>query len=102
MLLLYENKTETKAKITLVHYKPDDPQNGLPEEVKQQGIMVDILPEALPYQRGKSAEMYCNPQTNEVWYEYVDRPLSPEEKMEAQEEKIDLLLQMQMSTQGII
>ena len=39
-----------------------------------------------------------------VWekVDYVDRPLTPEEVQQEVNEKIDLLLQMQLSMQGVI
>jgi hypothetical protein len=30
----------------------------------------------------KNPVLYCNPQTKEVWYEYEDRPLTPEEEIQ--------------------
>jgi hypothetical protein len=76
--LFYENETPTKAKVMLIyHVEP-------PQELKNNGnyITVAAMPEA-EQQAGKTALPYCNPQTGEVWYEYVDRPLTPEEMVNA-------------------
>jgi hypothetical protein len=101
-LLLFEKETDTKARVVLVHYMPDDPKEGLPEDVRAQGIMVDNLPELPLPQRGKTPVLYCNPQTLEVWYELVDRPLTQEEMIQEQNEKIDLLIRMQFEKEGVI
>lgn len=100
MIYLYglEKIAGTKYKVTRQHYKPFDEQYGLhrtQEELEQEGILVENLPnpEAIPY---KNPVLYCNPQTKEVWYEYEDRPLTPEEEMrqriELMQQALDALL----------
>jgi hypothetical protein len=50
---------------------------------------VDEIPE--PQQiEGKIPVMYYNPQTNNVYYEYIDRPLTPEEELR---QRIELMQQ---------
>ncbi len=74
---------EKGLRIGFVHYKPFDEKVGmnLPEEtLRQMGALVDEIPE--PEQReGKIPVMYYNPETNTVYYEYENRPLSPEEEI---------------------
>ncbi len=84
--LFYENETSTRAKVILIYSVEP------PEELISNGnyITVDSYSEA-ERQVGKSALPYCNPQTGEFWYEYVDRTLTPEEKLESQQEQIDQL-----------
>lgn len=81
-LVFYERESNTRGKVTFIHYMPDDPKEGLPEEVKAKGIRIDSIPEPPQPQPGKSAIPYVNPQTGEFWYELIDRPLTPEEHME--------------------
>lgn len=101
-LLLFEKITDTKAEVKLIHFRPDDPRDGVPEEIKNAGIMVDQLPQEPAPQRGKRNVLYCNPQTKDIWYEVVDRPLTPQEILEEQNEKINLLIQMQLERDGIV
>lgn len=82
--------TEEKYSIGFIHYMPFDNANGLNktiEELKQEGILVDSIPE--PQQiEGKQAVMYWNPIDKNVFYEYKDIPKSKEENLE---EKIKTL-----------
>ncbi len=102
MLLLYEKETKTRARVTLIHNMPDDPEQGLPEDVKKQGIEIKALPPKPEKQRGKGIVLFCNPKTSKVWYEYVNRSLTQEELIEVQNEKLDLLIQAQLESEGII
>lgn len=81
-LLLYKwvEGSENKAAVELIHFMPDDPKEGLPREIKGRGITVAELPEPLDPQIGKTAVLYCNPMTSEVWYEMEDRPLTVDEQ----------------------
>lgn len=85
-LLFIEKETETKAKVTTIHYKPE----LLSGEQRAKGIEVDNIPDA-EEQQGKSAVLYYNPKTNELFHEYVDRPLTEEERLtRIEEENLDL------------
>ena len=81
---------EKGLRIGFVHYRPFDEKVGmnLPEEtLRQMGALVDEIPE--PEQReGKIPVMYYNPETNIVYYEYEDKPLSPEERIALLEQAI--------------
>ena len=87
-LLRYEWVDENKARVSLTHFMPDDPKEGLPDDVKAKGITVKELPEPPEPQRGKSAVLYCNPMTSEVWYEVEDRPLTADEQREQKNEEL--------------
>ena len=84
--LFYEKETDIKAKVMLIyHVEP-------PEELISKGnyIKVENVPE--PRQvKGKSVLPYCNPETKEVWYEYVDKPLAPEEQLKELQEQVNAL-----------
>lgn len=102
IFLAKEDEGKEKARVELIHYMPDDPVEGLPDEIKQQGIRVESVPEPPEPKRGKSAVLYCNPKTGELWYEYVDRPLTPEELAQEQSEKLDLIMMALLEQEGII
>lgn len=84
--------SEGKYRPQYINYVPFHEKHGLgktQEELEQEGILVDGIPE--PQQiEGKSAILYCNPDTKELWYEYEDIPLTPEEE---QQKKIESLEQ---------
>lgn len=83
---------EKGLRVGFVHHVPFDEEHGLgknEEELRQIGALVDTVPE--PEQiAGKIPVMYYNPQTNSVYYEYIDKPLTPEEEMR---QRIELMQQ---------
>lgn len=101
-LILFEQESENRGRVFLIHNMPDDPVHGLPDEVKKTGIHVDYVPEPPEPQRGKRAVLYCNPSTKELWYEMEDRPLTMEELLEEQNEKLDLLMMAFLEQEGIL
>lgn len=82
----FEVEGEGKAKVKLIHYFPE----MLSDDELQEGILVDkslfFDAENIPY---KTAVLYINPDTHNMWYEYVDRPLTSEEKIELQQSQIE-------------
>ena len=88
--LFTEPVSPTKAKVGVIHYRPD----LLNEEQKARAIVVDSVPEAVQ-QKGKSAQLYINPQTKEMWFEYTDRPLTQEELLQDISDKLDTLIAFQ-------
>ena len=93
-----EKITDDKHRITMHHSDP----SKLTSEQKKGGYLVDSLP-MKEQKLGKSAVRYYNPNTQEIWVEYHDRPLSPEE-METEEAKalIEDELLLDMLERGVI
>lgn len=94
--------------VTTIHYMPFDTEHGLnktAEELEQEGILVDSIPEPEEVE-GKDPVLYCNPETKELWYEYEDIPKTEEEiqaeKVESLEQSIaELTMAMTMMMGGI-
>lgn len=84
--LFYEKETNTRAKVVLIyHVEP-------PEELLNKGNYITATNIEEPEQKtGKTALPYCNPEAKEVWYEYVDKPLSSEEQLEELQEQVNAL-----------
>lgn len=97
--LFYEKETDTKARVMLIYFREPTPEELA--EINMPYITIDEI-SAKPYQKGKTALEYCNPQTGEFWYEFVDRPLTPEEAIEEQNDKISTLILMMLEKEGII
>ncbi|MFZ7103386.1 MAG: hypothetical protein ACOWWO_12125 [Peptococcaceae bacterium] len=98
-LLKGDKITETKIKITSI-YNLNAIEND--KISKEDGIIVESLLDYPPYKKGVDYIRCVNPQTKDQFYEYIDRPLTQDEIIQEQNEKIDLLLQMQMSMGGVI
>ena len=67
--------------VNFVHYQPFDIKNGLgktEDELLEEGILVESLPETPPTMTGKSVVLKVNP----LRWEYIDRPLTREEKLQ--------------------
>lgn len=68
----FDKITEQKARVYLRNYNPAE----LSIEMVEKGVLVDEVPfdERL---EGKSSTLFVNPQTKEMWYEYLDLSKEP-------------------------
>jgi hypothetical protein len=75
VFIIYKEIDATKARVEYENYQPSE----LSEEIVAKGIYVDSIPQAenRPFQ---VSTLYINPETKELWHEYVDRPFTQEEK----------------------
>lgn len=91
---------EKGLRVGFVHNMPFHPEHGLGKsevELRQIGALVENVPE--PEQiEGKVGVLYYNPETNEVYYEYIDRPLTEQERIGQLEQAI---LELTMLLGGI-
>lgn len=87
MIIFYDKLSEERARVKSIHYFPEK----LSDTQRAQGTIVERIPESLE-QIGKNSILYFNPISLELWYEYEDRELTLEEKVEQQQEIIDQLL----------
>jgi hypothetical protein len=79
--------------VTFQHFFPFDEKLGLGksrEELEQEGFFVDSIPEPQEIE-GKIPVLKFN--GTELYYEYVDRPLTPEEELEQLKERIEIMQQ---------
>ena len=94
--LFYEKETDTKAKVMMIYNVEP------PKELISNGnyITVDNIEE--PEQKtGKTALPYCNPETGDFWYEYVDKPLSSEEQLQEQINALNIAIAEIMGVQNM-
>lgn len=71
-----EKIDDTKAKVTLIHYFP----NEINEQDKSLGVIVENIPSE-EVQDGKIAVPYYYYTTNEMIYEYVDSPKTENQQL---------------------
>jgi hypothetical protein len=92
---------ERGLRVGFIHHMPFHESNGMgksEQELLQIGALVDDIPD--PEQvDGKVPVLYYNPQSNSVYYEYVDRPLTEQERITQLEQAI---LEMTMLLGGNI
>ena len=88
---------EKGMRVNFIHNMPFDEKYGFgktEQELLQIGALVDSIPG--PQQiEGKTAVLYYNAQTNSVYYEYIDKPLSDQGRIaqiEAQNAQMLLVL----------
>lgn len=86
ILIKHDNASETKALILAVFHQID----SLPQNVIDECIAVESVPVPEPPE-GKEGVPYINPQSKEIWYEYADKPLTPEEKIEQLESQVIMM-----------
>jgi hypothetical protein len=90
-----------EQKVTLIHYMPFDEKDGLKrtqEELEQEGMLIDNLPEVEQIE-GKKPVLYCNPNTKEVWYEHEDIQKTKEELLQ---DKVTQLENALIETQNTV
>ncbi len=83
-----------KYQVGLIHNMPFDPVQGFNkprEELEKTGILIEALPD-VQEQEGKSAVLYANPATKDVWWEYVIVSPTSEERISALEDAFLALL----------
>ncbi|MHC1683406.1 MAG: hypothetical protein AB6733_12060 [Clostridiaceae bacterium] len=76
----FDKMSETYGIVREINYVPDDPVHGVSPGRSSQGVYVENIPEAA-IMEGKDALLIVNPVTLELWYEYIDRPLTSEEEL---------------------
>lgn len=83
-LVGFQKITETRAKVMTIDYVSN-------QEGETSILVTEVPPAEIIF--GKAAETYINPKTREIWYEYIDRPLTPDEALHQLKEKQDLMQQ---------
>ncbi|MFO7153926.1 MAG: hypothetical protein DIU64_003055 [Caldicoprobacter oshimai] len=81
---------EKGLRVGFIHYMPFHPKYGLgktEEELKQTGVLIDSIPEP-EVREDKIPVLYYNPNTNSVYYEYEDSPLTEQERIAMLEQAI--------------
>jgi hypothetical protein len=92
-------ESDERLRVTII-YNLDAEEN---ENIdKTDGVEVDSQLEQPAPKRGISYIYYVNPKTKEQWYEEVERPLTQEEMLEEQNEKLDLIMMAQLEQEGIL
>lgn len=90
--MIYIEHNES-GRVTFCHYQPMHPVNGLgktEEELEQKGILLESIPTANP-PVGKEAFMMVDLTTKQIYFDYVDIPEPPEEKIERLESQIVMM-----------
>lgn len=89
--LFHEKVSSSKDRVTVKHFKPE----RLTEEQRAAAIFYED--DAMPVEEirpGKSAVLYVNTETKELWVEYEDRPLSQEELLMEISSKLTTLIEV--------
>ena len=80
--LFYKKITNDKAIVDIIYYVQ-------PSETEIASLMMYhdgyLTKNDIPISqsiKNKQSILYCNPETEELWYEYVDMPLTKEEELE--------------------
>ncbi|CUU47074.1 hypothetical protein [Clostridium beijerinckii] len=90
-----EKIDDTKAKVVLIHYFPDQ----LTEEEKSKGVLVESLPIDEGNKDGKLKELRYSYESNTAYYEYVDIPKS---ELELLKEQVNDLAQANAELTSIV
>lgn len=88
--LEYQELEPNKAMVTLKHYKPEK----LSTERKAKGLIVEDTEIPVADESLGSPVLYLNPQTKELWYEYLEIIKTPTKEEELQNQIDELKAQM--------
>lgn len=93
MFVEYRKVSDAEAVVTVINYESQ------PTGIDQ--FEVSELPQAEEI-LGKGAELYVDLKTNTLFYKYVERPLTQDEKLESMQfENADLMFQNAMQDMAI-
>lgn len=85
ILIRYEEITPSKGAVRFIHYQPD----LLTEDEKKDGVLLDGSVPEPDLIDGKESNLYYNPLTNELFFEYIDT--SNKEEKDILLRKIELM-----------
>lgn len=85
-------------KVFGVHHEPEN----LSEEYLDRGILIDIAEIVEPnIITGKMPELHFNPATNAFWYQYIDIPMTQEDRLTQLEQLVADLASLQLGVQSM-
>ncbi|MBB6283836.1 DUF5320 domain-containing protein [Geobacillus subterraneus] len=97
---IYKEISPQKYEVGAIFFEFDEN-----EPLKENEMITNKNEQDLPiaeYQIGKMSKMYYNPTNDEFFIEYVDRPLTPEEKLQLlEQENQDLKNQIELMKQAL-
>ncbi|GEC88581.1 MULTISPECIES: hypothetical protein [Brevibacillus] len=90
IFIRHESPVGGKAKVLTIHYLPEEIGiNNAADAENAGGVLVPTVPTPDNI-AGKEAVLYFNPTTKEFSYEYVDKPLTQDEKIAQLEQQLKI------------
>lgn len=75
MILFYREETPERAFVHAINWVKSEVREGVENAIAVNELPVDEAGE------GQKGMLYLNPKTNEIWYEYVEKPLTDVESL---------------------
>ncbi|MEK3745855.1 hypothetical protein NST23_24590 [Brevibacillus sp. FSL K6-0770] len=85
LLVLYKSVDDKNMVSSIINLNVAD----VPQDVKDSGVIVESIPDP-EAQPGKTAVAYVDVTNKAVYYEYVGRPLMPEERIAQLEQQLKI------------
>lgn len=96
-----EKVDENNIKVTFQHFAPLDKKDGLTEQQLAEGYLVDEIPE--PQQVQGSRPILCyNIAEKKCYYTYAEVKHVPQVTLSEVNDKVDLLMQMILESEGLL
>jgi hypothetical protein len=76
--------------VTLIWYQV--PTSEVLKSINMPYFILDSAIEKVENRAGFTTKMKCDPETKKVWYEYVERPKSPEEEKEQRLQALEVAM----------
>ena len=95
-------KNDNRIIVTFMHFDYLDEINGVPEEDRADGYVVENIPEPLVPPNGKKSVLLYDTLTGDMEYDYSFDLPSPPTTLEELAEKLDLTIQLVLEIGGIL
>lgn len=96
-----EKVDENIIKVTFQHFSPLDSEYGLTAEQLAEGYLVENIPEPEEIEESIPILHYNIPE-QKCYYEYVKVEIAPQITLSDVNDKVDLLLQMMLESEGLL
>ena len=92
---------ENNIKVTFQHFAPLDKKDGLTEKQLSEGFLVDNIPTPQEVQ-GAIPVLYYNIAEKKCYYKYVEVKSTPQITLSDVNDKLELLMQMFLESEGLL
>lgn len=92
---------DTNIAVSFQHFAPLDKKDGLTEEQLAEGFLVDEIPE--PEEVKGARPLLCyNTEEKKCYYKYVEVKVVPQITLADVNEKVDVLMQLLLESEGLL
>lgn len=96
-----EKVDENNIKVTLQHFAPLDKKDGLTPQQLAEGFLVDEIPEPEEVKNAMPV-LHYNITEGKCFYKYVEVKIVPQVTLAEVNDKVELLMQLLLESEGLL